>query len=87
MTSAGSGIFQEPSELLRPLGWFGVPDGVERFIIEILHKKNLTIAAQEAFIFLEREHHDPRGAMALDTDRVKHGLIGIVAELARNLLG
>ena len=35
MTSAGSGIFQLPPELLRPLGGLGIADGVDRFIVEI----------------------------------------------------
>src|ERR1041384_2123060 len=87
MTSAGSGIFQMPPELFRPLGGLGVPDGVERFIVEILHEKNLAIAAQEALIFLQRDHHDPSGAVTLDTHGMKHGLVRIISELTRDLLG
>jgi hypothetical protein len=49
--------------------------------------ENLTITTQEPLIFLEREHHDAGNAVPLDTDRVKHRLIGIISKLARNLLG
>ncbi len=38
MTSAGSGVFQEPPELARTLGGSRVPDGFERLIVEILHE-------------------------------------------------
>src|SRR5262245_17763793 len=86
MTSVGFGILQEPPEFPRSFGDFGVEDGVEGFIVEILREKNLAIPAQEALIFLQREHHHARRAMALDTHRVKHRLIGVIAELARDLL-
>lgn len=49
--------------------------------------ENLTIPANEPLIFLEREHHDTRHAVSLDTNRVKHGFISIISKLARNLLG
>ena len=87
MTSAGSGIVHEVVERSGSLGWFGGSDGVEGIFVEVLYEKNLAIAAKKALIFLEREHHDAGNAVPLDTDRVKHRLIGIISKLARNLLG
>jgi hypothetical protein len=87
MTSAGSGIVHEVVELLRSFGRLGVPDGFEGIVVEVLYAKNLAIAAEKALIFLEREHHDAGNPVPLDTNRVKHRLIGIISKLARNLLG
>lgn len=87
MTSAGSGIVHEVVELLCSLGRLGGPDGFDVIFVEVLHTQNLPIATQEALIFLERKHHDARHAVPLDTNRVKHGFVGIISELPRNLLG
>jgi hypothetical protein len=87
MTSAGSGIVHEVVERLGSSGWFGGSDGFEVILIEVLNEENLAITTQEPLIFLEREHHDARYAVPLDTDRVKHCLIGIISKFARDLLG
>jgi hypothetical protein len=87
MTSAGSGIVHEVVERLGSVGRFGGSDGFEGIFVEVLYEENLTITTQKPLIFLEREHHDAGNAVPLDTNRMKHGLIGIISKLARNLLG
>jgi len=56
-------------------------------VVEVLHKENLSIAAEKALIFIEREHDDTSDPVTLNPDRVKHGFIGVESELARDLLG
>lgn len=85
MTSAGSGTGQGWLEPARSFGWLSGPDGVEGFIVEVLHVENLTIPAKKALIFIEREHHDASHAVPLDANRMKHGFVGVESKLARNL--
>jgi hypothetical protein len=60
---------------------------LEGFVIEVFRQNYLTVSAKKALIFVQGDHNDPRLTVPLDTHRTKHCLIGIVAELARYLLG
>jgi hypothetical protein len=47
----------------------------------------MAIPCDKAFIFLQRNHHHPGSTVTLDTDRVKHRLIGVISEFSGDHFG
>src|SRR3546814_10098627 len=87
MTSVGSGSVHE---LVKGDGFGarrGGPEASGCFITQFLGRDSDMVEAREAFIFGRGQHDDEGGAVALDPDGVRHGVVVIEAEALRNLTG
>ena len=87
MTSVGWGSVHELVEADCFGPRFCGPEAAGGFITQFLGRDSDVVEACEAFILGRWQHDDARGAVALDRDRVRHGLIIVEAEALRHFAG